>query len=245
MASRTLIFSLVLHKPKFKRFFRCFVDSLRTFGKYNGAVTVFTNFEDLETINEHKIVVTNDLYRNDFRNLMKLKAQTINHFDFSQFDKIMYCDCDQLVIGDINPILDLVKEKVLVSTEPKNMGFRISDEKWTDINDLLLINAGNVVGKYDKFHKALSLWQKYNNLLYKNCKKTNDQDVLNWMVYTGILDVGLIPRNLIGYPLKPYGKKNIRNAALLHFNGTNKENKLIKAFNDLMERGIQYMFEQL
>ena len=138
---------------------------------------------------------------------------------FPEYDKVLYLDCDLVVLGDISELYNLELGDNILGAAPEQYvqntdEFRLYAEKALGVDPDSYVNAGVLVMNLKEFRKAkieekfITLITKYNFDLIDP-----DQAYLNYLCYNKIL---MLPNgwNKEPMPLVCEGNKNIVHYAL-------------------------------
>jgi hypothetical protein len=227
----------ICYGEKYLNITKIFLNSLFTLGNFKGQCLVFCDkeYSQLKINNNIKFIVVDKLVRYE---IFKLRITAYKFINFEIFDKVMYFDCDSIVVDDVYNIINEIVEDSLYYVEKDWETYKANNRYNLDyldretINENLnrrAINAGHFgfIGKYSI--NILKLWEDEYNTKEKY-EAWYDQASLNKIVLCNIIKNKAFTFNKISFSRK--GKKEVlhENTCVYHFIDGDKEERMQKFF---------------
>jgi len=215
--------------------------SLRTRGKFQGTVVIFTNAngDNRRQMEPYAEVV----YHSKSKIIPKaMKFKSPKYFNFKPYDCIMYLDCDMLVLRSLNSLFRLVTDRNVVCRSASDGGSMLDNKtccwRFRDDNEKQkarsrpCVNSGFFcVGNWT-FHEICRRWDKRINI--RSCmppKGIYDQPAFNCVLTRYNYDIEYVSPRKIVYA----GDKMGSSAILCHFEHGQKlkrMNEFLKSLSD-------------
>lgn len=234
-AGRHLIYlvAVSIDDPRFATMARWCVESLRTWGRFDGDIAVLTDAESATLLgdlsSDAEIVVvderllwdsTHDRRRSERFQMARLNVH--HAIDVSPYETVMYLDADILAIRDVRPLFEEVTEfRYAREFQPMSgPGYNASltDEELDTARWRRAINSGTYIAPASALSNCLDVWR--GELDRSPTGAAYDQPVLNAVILRNRFPSAPLAAMSVGFPLMAnFPEHYSDHTTLLHYAG--------------------------